>query len=517
MSKQNDPLAEMSRMQRLGILRGWHEESVYGRKDTENLYPIPEGESLKLRIPTAKIITNRHLGLEIQSPPVFKLGNEKAQKWLTKLLRLNGFRGAMRAAATSKSWAGDVGILFAYKPSERAILGTSWQIGFIEPETYEVAETYGSGVFKAVDIYSYEDIPNDDTSHLERWWTRTRYTHQQIITWPKIKGIVGTEERPMAEEFDGYRYHKPEDYKEVRNNLGVIPFVIVQNITQSVQKWEGASDYQHLTTIFHRLNLHLDSLEQGEQIRNRLMLALIDAEEVSVQKAAGLTALDIKSREDGTDERQAKLLSTPLLHGAGNPLEFFTTLIDLVMEAAGVAQTGSAKEIFGNEAASSNALKTFYAMQAAVAQHKRENWLGERSDFGLSALVRKLIAASNTVNPTELGLETLDSEDLELSLDWPPMFALSAPEQQTIASVAQQAQQDNLPPEHVAALWAKVLGDNSVATLEDLAKALEEQQKLMQKGLLIPEPPARGILGSGQGDGLLDNGGSATKTKGPQE
>ena len=507
-----DPVAALGRAERLSIHRAWFEESVYSRADAGSLYPLRDGDNLRLRVPTARLITNKHLGLEISRPPQFKLGNERAQKWLTRTLKLNGLRGAMRAAAVTKSWAGDVGLLFAYKPTEREVFGTPWQVGFIEPETYDVFSRYPSGVFREVDVYSFEDLWDEQARRSRRWWKRTRYSRENVTTWPLVEGALATTERPPVGAFDEQARQRPDEVRPAPNSLGVIPFVLIQNVSGGTQDWQGVSDYQFLTHLFHRLNVHLDSVEQGEQVRNKLMLALIDAEEVDVKLANGIAALDIKSNEDGTTDRQAQIMPTPLMNG-GTQLQFFSNLLDLTMEAAGVAQTGSARELFGNEAASSSALRTFYAMQTAVATHKRENWKGERVDYGLSGFVRKLLTAARRVDPGGPGLSSetdLEADEFELDLDWPDMFALSAPEQQTLASVAQQAHDDGLPPEVVAPVWGRVLGAGSLKEQRAISDALQRRQDRVSAGLISPPPPKRGILGSGQGDGLGDDGGSVT-------
>lgn len=511
-----DPLLHMDRLSRLAINRAWYEETIYAREDSAELYPLQEGDDLKLRVPTARIITNRHLGLEINVAPQFKVPNVKMQTWLNRILKLNGVRGTMRAASVTKSWAGDVGVLFAYKPDEKEIFGTSWQVGFIEPETYEIYSRHPSGVFKEVDIYTFADRLEERTNQMARFWKRTRFSRQFVTTWPEVRGVIGSRDRPAGAAFDAATTPSTPAV-EVVNSLGVIPFAVIQNIATGTQSWGGASDYQHSTQLFHRLNVHLDGVEQGEQIRNRLMLALIDAEEVDVKVANGLTALDIKSKEDGTDSNPAQLLATPLLNSGGSQLAFFSALLDLIMEAAGVAQTGSAKEIFGNEAASSSALKTFFSMQTAVAQHKRENWLGERSDFGMSAVARKMMYAARKVDstfPADSSAD-LDAEEYELSLEWPPMFPLSAPEKQTLASVAQQAGDDGVPAEYIAPLWGQIIDATSLRALKDITGALAKRQEQQAEGVAMNPPPKRGILGSGQGDGLGPNGGSATATVTP--
>lgn len=507
-----DPLLSLDRLSRLGIHRAWYEETVYGRRDAAELYPVKDGDDLRLRVPTARIITHRHVGLEMTTPPQFKIGNREAQNYLNRILKLNGIPGAMPGACITKSWGGDVGLFFTWKPTEKSIFGTPWQVGFIEPETYEVYSRYPSGVFKEVDIYTFEDRPNKAVpGTMERWWKRTRYSHALVTVWPEVRGVVGDSTRPDSAAFDSAGREPDQVPSTTSNPLGVIPFVVIQNIATGTQDWAGASDYQHLTQLFHRLNLHLDSVEQGEQIRNRLMLALIDAEEVDVELAAGLTALMVKSDQSGADDRAAQLHPTPLMTQGGTQLMFFSTLLDLVLESARVTRTGSAKELFGNEAASSSALRTYYATQTAVTELKRSNWLGERADFGMSGFVRKLFQAAQRLDSTAPFKDTeLDALDYELTLDWPPMFALTAPEQQTLASVAQQANDEGLPPEIVASLWAQVLGANSLKDQKAIADALKRQQEQVQAGLITPAPSKRGILGSGQGDGLMPDGGSAT-------
>lgn len=514
-----DPLLSLDRLSRLGVQRAWFEETVYGRDDALDLYPLKDDDELLVRVPTARIITNRHLGLEINRAPEFKLGNEAAQKWLTRILKLNGVRGTMRAAATTKSWAGDVGLLFAFKPTEKDIFGTAWQIGFIEPETYDVRSRYPSGVFREVDIYSFVDEWDAERRENRRWWKRTRYSREWLVTWPRVEGVVGDAARPSAAEFDTAAEREPDAARRDVNTLGVIPFVVIQNVSGGPQDWEGVSDYQHLTFLFHRINIALNTLEIGEQIRNRLMMALIDAEEVDVKLASGLTVLDVKSNQDGTDDRSAQVMPAPLTGIGNGQSDSLTRLMDFTLEAAGVAQTGSAKELFGNEAASSSALKTFYSLQTAVAQHKRENWLGERADFGLSAFVRKLLRAARRVDWLSTGLPDdtdLDDEQFELTLDWPEMFALSAPERQTEASVAQQANDDGLPPEIVARRWGRVLDATTPREQRDITEAIRKRQAQITAGMLEPTPPKRGILGSGQGDGLGVDGGSVTATVVPK-
>ncbi|AWT34569.1 hypothetical protein DM785_02630 [Deinococcus actinosclerus] len=510
----------LGRLNRLALFEAWFRDRAYEREDFTRLYPGgDETEYPLLRVPTAAIITGRHLGLELKSPPVFRVQNKGAQDWLTRVLKLNGLRGAMRAAAVQKSWAGDVGALFAWKPSEQGILGTPWQVGFIAPNTYEVTETYASGVFKAVDVYTYADEPNASTGKLERWWTRTQYRHDVLRTWPRVRGDVGTAARPDAVTFDA-QVVPNRPVVEQRNTLGVIPFVVIQNVTDGTQSWEGVSDYALRTHLFHRLNVHLDSVENGEQIRNRLMLALIDAEDVNVETGGGVTALRVNSREDGTTDRGAQLISTPLLGGGGGTqLTLFEKLLDLTLESAGVAQVGGANEIFGNEAASSSALQTFYAAQTAVAEHKRFNWLGERPDYGMSALVRKLFTAAQAVDRNAPFTDVdLARDEFDLKLDWSPMFALSAPERQTLGSVAQQANDDGLPPEDIAPVWAQALGREGLDVIGRIVAALKKRQDMAALGAPLRasgEQATGGILGSGQGDGLLPNGGSATRTANP--
>lgn len=502
----------LGRLDRLALMEAWFRDRAYERSDFARLYPGGDGEGDPLlRVPTAAIITNRHLGLEIKTPPEFRVANAGAQAWLTRLLKLNGVRGNMRAAAVQKSWAGDVGVLFAWKPSERDILGTPWQVGFIAPGTYDVVEVYPSGVFKAVDVFTFNDEP-DNAAQLVRWWTRTQYRREVVRTWPRVRGDVSSTARPAATAFDS-AVTPTTPVTPQTNTLGVIPFAIVQNVSDG-NSWEGVSDYALRTHLFHRLNVHLDSVENGEQIRNKLMLALIDAEDVQVEAGGGVTALRVNSREDGTTDRAAQLISTPLLGGGGGTqLTLFEKLLDLTLESAGVAQVGGANEIFGNEAASSSALQTFYAAQTAVADHKRFNWLGERPDYGMSALVRKLLIAAQRVdNDAPFRDADVTGEDFDLKLDWPPMFALSAPERQTLAGVAQQANDDGLPPEDIASLWAQALGREGLDVIERIQKALKKRQDLAQLGAPLRasgEQGQRGILGSGQGDGQLPNGGSA--------
>lgn len=511
-----DPLMGANRATRLLINRAWHDESIEALPDAATLYPRKEDE-LRVRLPTARIITNKHLGLEISQAPQFKLGNEQAQTFLNRVLRLNGLRGAMRSAAITKSWAGDVGLLFAYKPSEREMFGTPWQVAFIQPETYDVYSRYPSGVFKEVDIYTFEDRHDDALKRMRRWWKLTRYSHGEIREWPEVEGPPDSPKRPQRREFEQKATERPQDLRTQTNTLGVIPFVVIQNRSGDTQDWEGVSDYAHLTYLFHRINVALNTLEQGEQIRNKLMLALIDAEEVDVKTAAAITVLDVKSNEDGTTDRQAQIMPAPLSQaGSNGQVDTLTRLVDYTFEAAGVAQTGSARELFGNEAASSSALRTFYAMQTAVALHKRDNWLGERVDYGLSGFVRKFFRAVKRLDPAGAGFTAdtdLDDEQFELTLDWPEMFALSAPERQTEASVAQQANDDGLPPEIVASRWGRVLDATSPREIKQITEAIRKRQEQVSAGLLAPPKPRGGILGSGQGDGLLPDGGSATKVK----
>ena len=517
-------LHDLARLDRLALHRAWYEDRQYDVAQAAEFYRLEDGADWpKLRLLTARIITNRHLGLEIVQPPEFKVRHAKTQTWLTGLLRLNGVRGAMRGAAIQKSWAGDVGVLFAYKPSQREVLGTPWQVGFIEPGLYEVTRLHPSGVFDEVDVYAVrEEEPDPERPQDPRWlWSRTTYTREKIIEWPEVPGDPAV--RPAAEDFETQsllvnKVRRPEG---TTNTLRVIPFVVVQNLSDGAG-WEGVSDYHLLTHQFHRLNVHVDQLEEGVVLDNKLKLVMIDAEEVYAEHGAGITTLRVNSDQSGADDRQAQVQAPPVSGTASGRLDFLALLLDAVMQAAGVAQTGTAKELFGNEAASSSALQTFFSLQAAVAQTKRENWLGERPDYGLSGLIRKLLLAASRVDSKspvyQVAVEDLFGDDYTLQLDWPPMFALSAPERQTLASVAQQANDDGLPPEDVAPLWARVLGVTDTAAMQRIAAALKKRQEQADAGgLLRPtgENAQRGILGSGQGDGLRADGGSATSTENP--
>ncbi len=521
MTTGSDPAAALPRRDRLAVHRAWFEERAYDLSSSADLYPVKDGGTLALRLPAARIITNRHLGLELKTPPEFRVQDAATEKWLNRILKLNGFRGSMRAAAAMKSWAGDVGVLFSWRPTERAVLGTPWQVAFISPQTYTVTERHPSGVFKAVDVFTFEDVQREPRipGQWVRVWTRTQYRVDVIRTWPTIDTPVNQAVHPPASEFDAMA-GPTKPIAEVGNLMGVIPFALVQNLTSGTQEWAGDSDYTHLTHLFHRLNIKLDSLDQGDQIRNRLLMALIDAEDVFTEVSDGITALRIQSDQSGASDRGAQLIPTPLLQ-AGDPMQFMQTLLDLVMEAAGVAQTGNTRELFGNEAASSSALQTFYSLQTAVAEAKRANWLGERADYGLSALGRKLISAAARLDRQSpvFGVEDTSEEKYDLTLTWPPMFAPSAPERQTLASVAQQANDDGLPPEHIAPMWATALGTSGLKAINDIKEALTRTQDRINQGLALRptgDNAQRGILGSGQGDGLLGNGGSATETENPE-
>jgi hypothetical protein len=450
--------------------RAYYENKPY---PTYGDWPYDENNQQKypkVVVPLPKIIVNKSATFMMKRRPrLFVPNNQQATDFIKQVIDYNELD--MLSISKVGGIEGGVWLMFYYDGAQKF----PWQV--VVHSVEEIYPTYDAhDQRKLLKLrVQYKFVGNDGLLywHREEWTADTYKLYQDLPT--SLYDSKEVNEHSRVGLLADSAYTSPWKVAvQTPNYFGVIPAQHIRNVVDPLNP-KGMGDYWDLFTLFDRINVAYENMDQSNQFAGGPVPVFKEVDEAP-RELVPHNAISITGPNADAE----------LLEPSGQlrqHIEWYADKLESFAYSAAQIVNPKLEDVAGLGQLSYAALQLLHGPLVELTDAKRPYW----GKWGLCAFFEKMLYAASRLGSGE---RIEGGEDAVVDIEWPDYFPMGGVDKQIEIANIIAAKQIGLPIQDSVIWLAKVIGVSEEEMPEFLKRAeadAEAMQKLQEATALLKQ------------------------------